>query len=106
MKDNLAYIFNGDKFEAQSKDFVLSDLLNNHLGNIESFIEDNEIEETFKNRHLFKCIREINGEDINADVQNYKKYKLDKIKQFIYNNSDKSLLKNLNKLELIEFNKD
>ena len=102
MKDNLAYIFNGDKFEVQSKDYVLSDLLNNHLGNIESFIEENDIEETFKNRHLFKCIREINGEDINADVQNYKKYKLDKIKQFVYNNSDKSLLKNLNKLELNE----
>ena len=39
MKDNLAYIFNGDKFEVKSKDYVLSDLLNNHIGNIESFID-------------------------------------------------------------------
>jgi len=106
MKDNLAYIFNGDKFEVKSKDYVLSDLLNNHLGNIESFIEENDIEENQRNKHLFKFIKEINGEDINADVQNYKKYKLDKIKQFVYNNSDKSLLKNLNKLELTELTDD
>ena len=103
MQNNLAYIFNGNKFEVKSKDYVLSDLLNNHLGNIESFIEDNNIEETFKNRHLFKFIRELNGYDINKDISNYKNYKLNNIKQLIYNNSDKFLLKNLNKLELNEF---
>ena len=37
IKDNLAYIFNGNKFEVKSKDFVLSHLLNNHLCNIENF---------------------------------------------------------------------
>ena len=49
MQNNLAYIFNGNKFEVKTKEYVLSDLLNNHLNNIESFIEDNNIEETFKN---------------------------------------------------------
>ena len=64
MRDNLAYIykkkyiffikriFNGEKFEAKSKEYVLYDLLNNHLSNIESFIE-----ECFKNRHLDKSFR-------------------------------------------------
>ena len=103
MKDNLAYIFNGNKFEVKSKDFVLSDLLNNHLGNIESFIDDNNIEEENKNKHLFKFIREVNGDDINKDNPNYKNYKLNNIKQLIYNHSDKLLLKNLNKLELQEY---
>jgi len=103
MRDNVAHIFNGIKFEVKSKDYVVSDLLNNHLGNIESFIEDNNIVETFNNRHLFKFFREINGDDINKDNPNYKNYKLNNIKQLIYNHSDKLLLKNLNKLELQEY---
>jgi hypothetical protein len=103
MKDNLAYIFNGNKFEVQSKDDILSDLLNNHLGNIECFIDDNNIQENYNNKNLFKFIREINGEDIKHDMPNYKKYKLDKIKQFIYNHSDKILLKKLNNFDLHEF---
>jgi len=105
MRDNLAYIFNGNKFEVKTKDYVLTDLLNNHLGNIETFIEDNEIEEN-RNKNLFKFIREINGDDSNKDIPNYKNYKLNNIKQLVYNNSDKLLLKNLNKLELTEFNND
>jgi hypothetical protein len=103
MRDNVAHIFNGNKFEVKSKDYVVSDLLNTHLGNIESFIEDNNIDQTFKNRHLFKLIRELNGDDINKDNPNYKNYKLNNIKQLIYNNSDKLLLKNLNKLELQKY---
>lgn len=106
MRDNVAHIFNGIKFEVKSKDYVVSDLLNNHLGNIESFIEDNNIVETFNNRHLFKFFREINGDDINKDNPNYKNYKLNNIKQLIYNHSDKLLLKNLNKLELQEYHID
>ena len=94
---------NGNKFEVKSKDFVLSDLLNNHLGNIETFIDDNNIEEENKNKHLFKFIRELNGDDINKDNPNYKNCKLNNIKQLIYNHSDKFLLKNLNKLELQEY---
>ena len=56
MRDNLAYIFNGNKFEVKTKEYVLSDLLNNHLNNIESFIEDNNIEETFKNTFYKKSL--------------------------------------------------
>ena len=104
MHDNLSYIFNGKKFEVKSKDYVLSDLLNNHLGNIESFIDDNNIAETSKNKQLFKLIKEINGDEINKDLPNYKNYKLNNIKQLIYNNSNKNLLKNLNKLNLTESN--
>jgi len=56
MRDNLAYIFNGNKFEVKTKEYVLSDLLNNHLNNIESFIEDNNIDETFKNTFYKKSL--------------------------------------------------
>ena len=41
-----------------------------------------------KNKHLFKFIRELNGDDINKDNPNYKNYKLNNIKQLIYNHSD------------------
>ena len=53
MHDNLAYIFNGNKFEVKSKDYVLSDLLNNHLGNIKTSlrVEDNEINSDDSNEH-------------------------------------------------------
>ena len=98
MKDNLAYIFNGNKFQVESKDYVLYDLLNNHLGNIDSYINDNNIEETLKNKNLFQFIKEVNDEAAIYGFSNYKHHKLDKIKQFIYNNTDKTLLKKLNKL--------
>ena len=98
MQNNLAYIFNGNNFEVKSKEYVLYDLLNNHLNNIESFIEDNNIEETLKNKHLFKFIRELNNNNIT------KNYNLNNIKRLIYNNSDKLLLKKLNKLKLNDLN--
>ena len=98
MQNNLAYIFNGNNFEVKSKEYVLYDLLNNHLNNIESFIEDNNIEETLKNKHLFKFIRELNDNNIT------KNYNLNNIKRLIYNNSDKLLLKKLNKLKLNDLN--
>jgi hypothetical protein len=86
MKDNLAYIFNGNKFQVESKDYVLYDLLNNHLGNIESYINDNNIEKTLKNKNLFQFIKEVNDGAPIYGFSNYKHHKLDKIKQFIYNN--------------------
>jgi hypothetical protein len=46
MKDNLVYIFNGKKFETASKEIILNNLFNDHISNIECFIEDNNIEET------------------------------------------------------------
>jgi len=103
MKDNLAYIFNGNKFQVESKDYVLYDLLNNHLGNIESYINDNNIEETLKNKNLFQFMKDVNDGAPIYGFSNYKHHKLDKIKQFIYNNTYKTLLKKLNKLELNEF---
>ena len=102
MQNNLAYVFNGDKFEATFKEHVLYELFNTHLDNIESFIKDNDIQECFRNRNLFKFIREVNGEDSNKEYPDYKLYKLNSIKQVIYNNSDKNLFKNLNKINLKE----
>ena len=102
MKDNLAYIFNGKKFEVVSKDSALNNLFNDHMCNIECFLDDNNIEETFKNRQLFNFRREINGESKNYDISNYKAYKINEIKQLIYNNSSSKLLKKLNSLKLEE----
>ena len=49
---------------------------------------------------LFKFIRELNDDNI---TQNYN---LNNIKRLVYNNSDKCLLKKLNKLKLNDFNND
>jgi len=94
MKDDLAYVFNGDKFVATFKNYVLKTLFDNHISNIDSFINENNIDEN-KHKYLFKFINESNDEE-------YKTYLLNELKQFVYNNSDKKLLKKLNNLELKE----
>ena len=94
MKDDLAYIFNGDKFVATFKNYVLKTLFDNHISNIDSFINENNIDEN-KHKYLFKFINESNDDE-------YKTYLLNELKQLVYNNSDKKLLKKLNSLELKE----
>ena len=109
MKDSVAYIFNGLKFILISKDDVIYELFRNHLDNIELFIEKAEILPD-KYKRISKFLKAINNEDqvyineINKKKKysNYKAYKLDLIKQLIYNNSNKKNLHQLNNINLIE----
>jgi hypothetical protein len=83
-------IFNGEKFEAKSKEIILNDLFDKHLDNIETFISDSDILQTKieNDRLLEKLITKhlpnfIN--DLNDDK--YKLEKLNELKLLAYNNS-------------------
>ena len=101
LQNNIGYIFNGKKFEAQTKDSILNEILNKHFENIEEYIiEDNIEDKTNKdiltkyinNRHFQKFLKEMNGIEKHSDLKNYKEYKLNEIKLLLYNNSDKNLM--------------
>ena len=109
MKDTIAYIFDGSKFILTSKDIVINDLYNNHLENIEQFLDEAEVPEN-KYSKITKFLDSLNDNDksfidgSNNDKKyaNYKAYKLIAIKNLIYNESDKKLLKKFNSMDLQE----
>jgi len=116
LKDNNAYIFDGIKFSVISKDEVIHELINSHIDEIE--LSKNKFKQKIsenKLKNLNKFIELINNNDkkyfhetYNKTYVNYKIYKCDLIKQFIYNNSNPKLIekiKNIN-LENKEINYD
>jgi hypothetical protein len=109
MKDTIAYIFDGSRFILTSKDTVINDLYNNHLENIEQFLEEAEIPEN-KYSKITKFLDSLNDDDKlfidgsnnNKKYTNYKAYKLIVIKNLIYNECDQKLFKKLNNMDLLE----
>ena len=108
LKDNTAYIFDGNKFIAVSKSEALNDLITSHMDEIESSASEfeNKISNNkFKNLNNF--IDTINDNDkkyfhelIKKTYPNYKIYKCDSIKNLIYNNSDPKILEKLKNIDL------
>jgi hypothetical protein len=109
MKDTIAYIFDGSRFILTSKDEVINNLYNNHLENIEQFLDESEIPEN-KYTKITKFLDVLNDDDKsfidgannNKKYPNYKAYKLIAIKNLIYNESDNKILKKLNNMDLYE----
>jgi hypothetical protein len=109
MRDSTAYIFDGSKFILTSKDEIISELFSNHKENIEVFMEEAKLPDS-KYSRIMKFLDALNDEEQafidennnNRKYPNYKAYKLNVIKQLIYNNSDPKLLKKLNGIELKE----
>ena len=109
MKDTIAYIFDGSRFILTSKDEVINNLYNNHLENIEQFLDEAEIPEN-KYTKITKFLDVLNDDDKsfidgannNKKYPNYKAYKLIAIKNLIYNESDNKILKKLNNMDLYE----
>jgi hypothetical protein len=100
LQNNIGYIFNGNKFEAQPKDTILNELLNKHFENIEEYIMEDNIEDKnnkdilnkyINNRHFQKFLKEMNGIEKHSDLKNYKEFKLNEIKLLLYNNSNKAI---------------
>jgi hypothetical protein len=101
LQNNIGYIFNGKKFEAQTKDSILNELLNKHFENIKEYIEEDNIENKdnkdilskyINNRNFQKFLKEMNGIEKHTDLKNYKEYKLNEIKLLLYNNSEKNIM--------------
>ncbi len=68
MKDTIAYIFDGSRFILTSKYEVINNLYNNHLENIEQFLDEAEIPEN-KYTKITKFL-----DVLNDDANNNKKY--------------------------------
>ncbi len=101
LKSEYAYIYNGTKFIAVHKNEIIKDLIDNHMNFIEESIENykNKISME-KYRELQKFIELMNDEEtefINHELKktydNYKTYKIDKVKLLIYNNTDRNIIK-------------
>ena len=112
LKDNNAYIFDGVKFIAINKNEILDELISLHMSEIETNIDKHKkYVEPYKLCKLYEFLKSYNEnekdvyyDEFNKTYPNYRLYKQDIIKYFIYNNTEPKLLDKLKSLELI--NKD
>ena len=110
MKDDLAYVFDGNQFISVRKNEMLTELIDTHVKEINLSLEKNKnkINEKYVIR-LEKFLDMLNDDDTKFTDQNnqrtypsYKAYKLNSIKLLIYNGSDKKKLDTLNTMKLEE----
>jgi hypothetical protein len=95
LKDDYAYVYDGDKFIAAYKTEVLNDIIENHSYNIETSMEeykDKIAPKTYEVLQKFIDMMnddktEFYAESQNKKYDNYKEYKKDMIKLLIYNNT-------------------
>lgn len=106
MRDNLAYIFDGKQFVSVNKNEVISELIDNHAGEIELLFDNNK--EKLKDRiskRVEAFLELLNSSDEYVDAAkkthpNYKAYKIGDIKRLIYDQSDAKKLAELKKTQL------
>jgi hypothetical protein len=106
MRDNLAYIFDGKQFVSVNKNEVISELIDNHAGEIELLFDTNK--EKLKDRiskRIEAFLELLNSSDEYVDAANkthlnYKAYKIGDIKRLIYDQSDSKKLAELKKIPL------
>jgi hypothetical protein len=95
LKDDYAYVYDGEKFIAAYKTEVLNDIIENHSYNIETSMEeykDKIAPKTYEVLQKFVDMMndettEFYAEPQNKKYDNYKEYKKDMIKLLIYNNT-------------------
>jgi hypothetical protein len=99
LKDQYAYIYDGNKFIAVLKTDILEELVDNHFENIELSID--EYKEKLQPKTidvLDKFIDKMNNDEEFVDNEhkktypNFKSYNINKIKLMIYNNTDKKIV--------------
>jgi hypothetical protein len=96
MRDNLVHIFDGNKFVSQAKHGTINQLIDNHMESIEESLDNSRERLNPKTVDIIeKLIEKINDEttelyDEENDKKylNYKNYKNDLVKLFVYNESD------------------
>lgn len=96
MRDNLIHTFDGDKFVSQVKHGTINQLIDNHMESIEESLDNSREKLNPKTIDIIeKLIEKINDEstelyDEENDKKylNYKNYKNDLVKLFVYNESD------------------
>ena len=96
LRDDLAYIFDGNKFVTTKKNTAINELIDNHIDSIEISLD--EYKEKLNPRvvqKLEELIDKINDDytemvvenNNNKKFQNYKLYKIDQVKDLIYDES-------------------
>lgn len=108
MRDDLAYIFDGKHFISVSKNEMLNELVGIHIDEINiSFEKLKEKINTSYVKRLEVFLEMLNDddkeyydEDNNKSYQNYRAYKINKVKNLVYDNSDAKKLKILNSIDL------
>jgi len=110
MKDDRAYVFNGQQFISVRKNEMLNELIDSHVKEINLSLEKNKnnLNDKYVTR-LEKFLDMLNDDDTKfTDEDNqrtynsYKAYKINSIKLLIYNESDKKKLEALNSISLEE----
>jgi len=109
LRDNIAYIFDGKEFIASDKNDTLNDLIIDHANEINLTLD---VHRKKLNDYTIKKIEDmlfkLESEDKFVDennnkiYNNYKVYKINKIKKDIYNLSDRKKLELLQNIELFE----
>ncbi len=93
LRDNIAYVYNGNKFEAVQKHSVINQLIDQHMNNIEVSYDDykNKLPEKTVSI-LDKLIEKIQDdhtamidEENNKEFKSYKLFKINEVKLMIYN---------------------
>ena len=108
VRDNIAYIFDGNKFISVKKNDIVSEMIDNYADEIEiSLDEYKETIPEYKINRLQKFLDLLNNDDKYIDKHhtthpNYKAYKMSDIKMLIYNHSDSKKLNELTKMKLNE----
>lgn len=98
LKDDLAYVYNGEKFEAVSKSMMLNELIDIHTENIEVTLDNYRKK---LNKQTINILEELiikisDNDSIVFDennckkFKNYKSYKANDVKLLIYNESGKN----------------
>ncbi len=93
LRDNIAYVYNGNKFEAVQKHSVINQLIDQHMNNIEVSYDDYKHKLPEKTVSILdKLIEKIQDdhtamtdEENNKEFKNYKLFKINEVKLMIYN---------------------
>jgi cystathionine beta-lyase family protein involved in aluminum resistance len=98
LRDNIAYVYNGTKFEAVQKQSVISDLIDQHMNNIEVSLENYKHKLPEKTANIIDKLLQklddetkITDENNNKEYKNFKSFKTNEIKLMIYNESRKNM---------------
>ena len=107
MKDDIAYIFDGEKFIAIKKNDLINEIIENHKDQIEESMEEYKSKlKPHTIKQLDKFLALINNENEGyvdghkKSYQNYKVYKMSDIKILLYNSTDSKKLDSLKNMEL------
>jgi len=93
LRDNIAYVYNENKFEAVQKHSIINQLIDQHMNNIEVSLEDYKDKLPERTIEILdKLIEKLQDdhtlmidEENNKDFKNYRMFKINEVKLMIYN---------------------